>query len=444
MLLSENLEKKWAKVLDVEGLPKISDPYRRAVTARLLENQQISLQEESQNRILLGESAPTNSTGASVAGYDPVMISLLRRTQPYLMAYDVMGVQPMTGPTGLIFAMHSKYGSQSGNEALFNEANTAFSAGNKFGNTANQVAQTGSDPVANLADSSVYTVGTPMSTALLEALGDNGNNGFAEMAFDVTKTTVTAKARALKASYSVEFAQDLRAIHGLDAETELSNILSSEILADLNREIIRTIYRVAKVGAQTGTTSPGTFDLDTDSNGRWSVERWKGLIYQIEREANYILTDTRRGKGNILIVSADVASAMSMTGLLSNTPKLTDSLNTDYATNSTYAGTFNGIKVHIDPYVSSSAGLELACVGYKGPTAYDAGLFYCPYVPLQMYRAVGNEGTNEFQPKIGMKVRYGMVANPFATAAGDGVVGDRNTANQANKYYRIFAVKNLQ
>lgn len=444
MLLSENLEKKWGKVLDVEGLPKITDPYRRAVTAVILENQQKALAEESSGRVLLGESAPTNATGSSIDNYDPVMISLVRRALPYLIAYDICGVQPMTGPTGLIFAMYSKYASQSGTEALFNEANTAFSAGNKHGNTSGQVAHTGTDPVSNTADSSVYTVGTPMTTAQLEALGDSGANGFAEMAFEIAKTTVTAKGRALKASYSVELAQDLRAIHGLDAETELSNILSSEILAEINREVVRTIYRVAKVGAQVNVTTAGTYDLDTDSNGRWSVERWKGLMFQIEREANAILYDTKRGKGNLLIVSADVASAMSMTGLLSNTPRLTDTLNTDYATASTFAGTFNGMKVYIDPYFSSSSGYELVTIGYKGTSPYDAGLFYCPYVPLQMYRAVGNEGTNEFQPKIGFKTRYGMVANPFATAAGDGVVGDRNTANQANKYYRLFQVKNLQ
>lgn len=439
MLLSENLEKKWAKVLDVEGLPKITDPYRRAVTAIVLENQQKALQEESQGRVLLGEAAPTNATGAYIDNYDPVMISLVRRALPYLISYDVCGVQPMSGPTGLIFAMYSKYGAQNGTEALFSEANTAWSS-----NTAGHLAgQTGTDPVANTADSSVYTVADGMSTAQLEALGDSSNNKFAEMAFEIEKVTVTAKARALKASYSVELAQDLRAIHGLDAETELSNILSSEILAEINREVIRTIYRSAKVGAQRNTTTPGIFDLDTDSNGRWSVERFKGLMFAIERDANGILYDVKRQKGNILIVSADVASALHMTGLLSNTPRLTDTLESDYGATSTYAGTFNGKKVFIDPYFNSSNGNELVTVGYKGTSPYDAGLFYCPYVPLQMYRAVGNEGTNEFQPKIGFKTRYGMVANPFATDAKDGVVGDRNSSNQANKYYRIFAVKNL-
>jgi hypothetical protein len=347
----------------------------------------------------------------------------------------------MTGPTGLIFAMRSRYNTQAGTEALFNEADTSFSA-NSSGSIQTQ---TGSDPVSNTANSAVYTVGSGMSTANLEALGDSTTtNFFNEMAFDIDKVTVTAKARALKASYSVELAQDLKAIHGLDAETELSNILSSEILAEINREVVRTIYRSASVGAQVGTTTPGTYDLDTDSNGRWSVERFKGLIFQIERECNKILTDTRRGKGNILIVSADVASALSMTGLLSYTPNLKADLETDYASTSTFAGTIHGkIKVYIDPYFSSSAGWELATVGYKGESAYDAGLFYCPYVPLQMYRAVGNTGTNEFQPKIGFKTRYGMVANPFATTNKDGVVGDRNTAGQANIYYRIMQIKNL-
>ena len=439
MYLSEQLEAKWSPVLDHDGLNKIKDPYRRAVTAMVLENQEKAMAEEGRQ---LNENAPTNATGASINNYDPILISLVRRALPNLIAYDICGVQPMTGPTGLIFAMRSKYSSQGGTEALFNEANTGFSGTNAAGangNTSGSLSNT--NPVFALSDNTTYGVNSGMSTAQAEALGDDSGNAFAEMAFAIDKVTVTAKSRALKAEYTMELAQDLKAVHGLDAETELANILSTEILAEINREVVRSIYRTASPGAQYGVTTPGTFDLDTDSNGRWSVEKFKGLVFQIEREANAIARATRRGKGNVMIVSSDVASALAMAGVLDYTPALQANLNVD-DTGNTFAGTLHGrMKVYIDPYFGgSSNGDELVTVGYKGTSPYDAGLFYCPYVPLQMVRAIGQDN---FQPKIGFKTRYGMVANPFATTAGDGVVGNRDNAAQRNIYYRIFRVRNL-
>ena len=435
MYLTEQLEQKWSPVLDHEGAGKIKDSYRRAVTAIILENQEKAMAEEGR---VLNEAAPANATGNSISNYDPILISLVRRSLPKLIAYDVCGVQPMTGPTGLIFAMRSKYDSQSGTEAFFNEANTRFSSANKAGSTAGGSLQTGTDPVSNVLDSTLYTTANGMSTAAAEALGDSGSNLFAEMAFSIEKVTVTARSRALKAEYTMELAQDLKAVHGLDAETELANILSTEILAEINREVIRTIYEQAVVVAAYGTTTSGTFDLDTDSNGRWSVEKFKGLIFQIERECNAIAKATRRGKGNTLIVSSDVASALAMAGVLDYTPALSANLEVD-DTGNTFAGVMHGrVKVYIDPYFGgSSSGNELVLVGYKGTSPYDAGLFYCPYVPLQMVRAIGQD---TFQPKIGFKTRYGMVANPFAqgTTAGLGVLTART-----NNYYRIFKVRNL-
>ena len=435
MFLSENLEQKWSPVLDHEGLAKIKDPYRRAVTAVILENQEKAMAEENRQ---LNESAPTNATGAGISNYDPILISLVRRSLPKLMAYDVAGVQPMTGPTGLIFAMRSRYTNQSGTEAFFNEADTVFSSSNAAGNTSNVGTHVGTNPVANTANTGAYTNGKGMTTAQAEALGDAANNAFAEMAFSIEKVTVTARSRALKAEYTMELAQDLKAVHGLDAETELANILSTEILAEINREVIRTIYQSAVVGAAYGTTTPGTFDLDTDANGRWSVEKFKGLVFQIERECNAIAKATRRGKGNILIVSSDVASALSMAGVLDYTPALNVNLEVD-DTGNTFAGTMHGrIKVYIDPYFGgSSSGDELCTVGFKGTSPYDAGIFYCPYVPLQMVRAIGQDS---FQPKIGFKTRYGMVANPFAegTTAGLGALNART-----NNYYRILKIRNL-
>ena len=446
MYLSENLEKKWSPVLDHDGAGDIKDNYRRAVTAVVLENQEKAMMEESRQ---LNEAGPTNSggglgSGTSIGSYDPILISLVRRALPNLIAYDICGVQPMTGPTGLIFAMKSRYKAQDGTEALFNEANTAFGGTNALG--ANGAVSTGfgnTNPVLDLSANTSYGVGSGMTTAQAEALGDYTTNAFAEMAFSIDKVTVTARSRALKAEYSMELAQDLKAVHGLDAETELANILSTEILAEINREVVRTIYRTATPGAQYGVTTAGTFDLDTDSNGRWSVEKFKGLIFQIERDANAIAKATRRGKGNVLIVSSDVASAMAMAGVLDYTPALQANLNVD-DTGNTFAGLLhNRIKVYIDPYFGGSAnGDELVTVGYKGTSPYDAGIFYCPYVPLQMVRAVGQD---TFQPKIGFKTRYGMVANPFATSAGDGVIGDRSSRSETDRniYYRIFRVRNL-
>jgi len=418
MLLSEQLQTKWATVIDHPELPKITDPYRKAVTAVILENQAQEMQKQSG---MMMETAPTNSLGGTgysggstatgpVAGFDPILISLVRRSLPNLIAYDIAGVQPMTGPTGLIFAMRSTYGTNrdmnnSAIEAFFNEANTGFSG--------TKAAQTDISMAANTAlgnqnvFASTVTTGAAMATSVAEDLTFN------EMGFSIEKVSVTAKSRALKAEYSMELAQDLKAVHGLDAETELANILSTEILAEINREVIRTIYTVAKVGAQVGTTTAGTFDLDTDSNGRWMVEKIKGLAFQLEREANTIAKTTRRGKGNVMICSSDVASALAMAGLLDYQSALNSQVNlTVDDTGNTFAGTlFGRIKVYIDPYFAANSTSEFAVMGYKGSNAYDAGIFYCPYVPLQMVRAVD---TNNFQPKIGFKTRYGLVANPFA------------------------------
>ena len=461
--VSEELMQKWQPVLEHSDLPEIKDAHRRSVTATLLENQARSSREAAAGSggysmpSLLGEAAPTNAMGASssTAGdgnvdiFDPVLISLVRRSMPNLIAYDIAGVQPMTGPTGLIFAMRARYNNQTGAEALYNEANTSFSK-SASGNTLSAfaidestgdgvtTAQVGNDPTAR-ASANGYTVATGMSTAQAEALGDTeATNGFEQMAFSIEKVSVTAVSRALKAEYTMELAQDLKAVHGLDAETELANILSAEILAEINREVVRTINYTATAGAQDNTATAGTFNLDVDSNGRWSVERFKGMIFQIEREANKIAKDTRRGKGNILICSSDVASALQMAGVLDYTPALSANLNVD-DTGNTLAGILNGrIKVYIDPYFSSASGNQYFTVGYKGSSAFDAGLFYCPYVPLQMVRAVGE---NTFQPKIGFKTRYGMVANPFAggETAGSGAI---NFASK-NVYYRLVNVSNL-
>lgn len=414
MYLSESQMEKWAPVLDHPDLPEIKDSHRRNVTAVILENQEKALREEKQ---ALFESE--NATGASVDNYDPVLISLVRRALPNLMAYDVCGVQPMTGPTGLIFAMKSHYTSQTGTEALFNEADTDF-------------AGTGTHAGSNPVDGS-YTTGTGMATATGESVNP------AEMAFSIEKTTVTAKTRALKAEYTIELAQDLKAIHGLDAESELSNILSQEILAEINREVIRTIYKVAKTGSAS-TATAGTFDLDVDSNGRWSVERFKGLLFNIERDANVIAQDTRRGKGNFIVCSSDVASALSMAGVLDYAPALNTDLNVD-DTGNTFAGVLNGrYRVYVDPYsANTGAASQFYVVGYKGTSAYDAGIFYCPYVPLQQVRAID---PTDFQPKIGFKTRYGMIANPYVTQSDGTTDADTFTADR-NQYYRSVKVTNL-
>ena len=425
MFQTEHLQEKWQPVLEHSDLAKISDPYRKAVTTVILENQEKALREDSN---FLSEAAPTNVAGGAT-NWDPIMISLVRRSMPNLIAYDVAGVQPMTGPTGLIFAMRSRYTAQNGTETFYNEADSDFSGAGT---------QAGTNPaILNDAPAGTYTGGTGMATADAEALGDSASNSFAEMAFSIEKQTVTAKTRALKAEYTMELAQDLKAIHGLDAETELANILSAEILNEINREVIRTIYVTAKPGAQTDTATAGTFDMDVDSNGRWSVEKFKGLMFQLERDANAIAQQTRRGKGNIIICSSDVASALQMAGQLDYTPALNNNLNVDDAGN-TFAGILNGrFKVYIDPYSANAAASQYYTVGYKGTSPYDSGMFYCPYVPLQMVRAVGE---NTFQPKIGFKTRYGLIANPFA--GGANVRGGALTAND-NVYYRRVKVTNI-
>ena len=379
MFLSETYEKKWQPVLEHPDLPKIEDTYKRAVTATILENQERAAKEDN---AFLSEAAPTNATGASIANWDPILISLVRRAMPNLIAYDIAGVQPMTGPTGLIFAMRSRYATQAGTEALFDEADTDFSGRNAAGSSVDgysSTAHAGTNPsVLNDSSPGTYTAGTAMTTAAAEALGDASGNAFAEMAFSIEKSTVTAKSRALKAEYTMELAQDLKAIHGLDAETELANILSSEILAEINREVVRTIYINSEKGAGVNTTTAGIFDLDTDSNGRWSVERFKGLMFQVEREANVIAQRTRRGRGNIIICSSDVASALQMAGVLDYAPALNNNLSVD-DTGNTFAGVLNGrFKVYIDPYSANSAAKQYYVVGYKGTSPYDAGLFYCP------------------------------------------------------------------
>ena len=472
MFQSEHLVEKWKPLLDHDG--GIDDAHRRSVTAVLLENQEKFLKEEQafSQGVSLMEAPPTNSgnaAGASggfgggatatgpAAGFDPVLISLIRRSMPNLVAYDLAGVQPMSGPTGLIFAMRSRYTNQSGTETFYNEVDTAFSGQDDgLDETAGMsdaaaglgtTAQAGTNPAVlnpvGTATSTDYNVGQGMVTGDAENLGSGANDHFNEMAFSIEKVTVTAKSRALKAEYSLELAQDLKAIHGLNAEAELANILSTEILAEINREVIRTIYKTAEQGAVANTATAGVFDLDIDSNGRWSVEKFKGLLFQIERDANAVAQRTRRGKGNIILTSADVASALTMAGVLDYTPALNANLNVD-DTGNTFAGTINGkYRVYIDPYsatltaANAANGNQYYVVGYKGTSPYDAGLFYCPYVPLQMVRAVGE---NTFQPKIGFKTRYGMVANPFAEGITQGV--GRLRVN-SNRYYRRVAVKNL-
>jgi len=426
MFQTEHLQEKWQPVLEHNDLPEIKDSYKKAVTTVILENQEKALREDSN---FLSEAAPTNATGGNVDNWDPIMISLVRRSMPNLIAYDIAGVQPMTGPTGLIFAMRSRYTNQTGTENHYAEPDSDFSGAGT---------QAGTNPaVLNDGSPGTYTGGTGMTTAAAEAKGDASNNHFAEMSFSIEKQTVTAKSRALKAEYTMELAQDLKAIHGLDAETELANILSAEILAEINREIVRTVYVTAKPGAQTDTATSGIFDMDVDSNGRWSVEKFKGLMFQVEREANAIAQQTRRGKGNMIICSSDVASALQMAGQLDYTPALNNNLNVDDS-GSTFAGVLNGrFKVYIDPYAANGDAKQYFTVGYKGTSPYDAGLFYCPYAPLQMVRAVGE---NTFQPKIGFKTRYGLTANPFA--GGATVRGGALTAND-NVYYRRVQVTNI-
>jgi hypothetical protein len=443
-LSNRDLVAKWGPILEHANFAAIKDDQRRSVTATILENTERSMREDRTSvsmSSLLMETPTMNaggygSTGFSsgadaggpVAGYDPVLISLVRRSMPNLIAYDIAGVQPMTGPTGLIFAMRSKYGTaNSNNEAFYNEADTDYS-----GAGTHTTDGTGSGSTNTVGSPASANTGTAMSTTTAEALGTTGGQ-FAEMAFSIEKVAVEAKSRALKAEYTTELAQDLKAVHGLDAETELANILSSEILVEINREVVRTIYNSAVSGAA-NTSAVGVFDLDVDANGRWSVEKFKGLMFQIEREANQIAKDTRRGKGNIVICSSDVASALQMAGVLDYTPALnSNALNVD-DTGNTFAGVLNGrFRVYIDPYAANN----YLVVGYKGSSSFDAGIFYCPYVPLQMVRAIGEDS---FQPKIGFKTRYGMVANPFAQGSSQGL--GALTAN-TNKYYRRVLVRNL-
>jgi len=449
MFQAEHLQEKWSPVLEHPDLPRIEDAYKRSVTTVILENQEKALREDS---AFLSESVPTGNV-SGVSNWDPILISLVRRAMPNLIAYDVCGVQPMTGPTGLIFAMRARHASMDGEEALVDETTGAVANGFS-GDFSNQnaggtigggdIGASESNPgVLNDSPSAgTYTFATGMTTAQGEALGDSSTNAFAEMSFAIDSSTVTAVSRALKAEYSMELAQDLKAIHGLDAETELANILSTEILAEINREVVRSIYKTAVAGAQINTTTAGIFDLDTDSNGRWSVEKFKGLMFQIERDANAIGQQTRRGKGNMIICSADVASALQMAGVLDYTPALNNNLNVD-DTSTTFAGVMNGrYKVYVDPYSANSSASQYYVVGYKGTSPYDAGFFYCPYVPLQMVRAVGE---SNFQPKIGFKTRYGMAANPFAVAGAEAANTAATialTANQ-NSYYRRVKVSNL-
>jgi len=424
----QDLVKKWSPILEAEGTAPIKNKYIKEVTAVLLENQEREIRRGHDAMGELNEAAPANAVGSygdtgGFAKFDPVLISLVRRAMPQMIAYDVAGVQPMTQPTGLIFAMKSRYSTQGGTEALFNEADTDFSG------SGTHSASAATDPHTS------YTTGAGIATNTAEDLG--GATAFGQMAFSIEKTSVTAKTRALKAEYSIELAQDMKSVHGLDAEGELSNILSTEILAEINREVIRTIYTTAKAGAAVGTATAGTFDLDVDSNGRWSVEKFKGLMFQIEREANAIGQQTRRGRGNFIITSADVASALAMAGVLDYTPALqgNSAMNID-DTSTTFAGVLNGkYKVYVDPYTANVSNTQFFVVGYKGQSAFDAGLFYCPYVPLQLVRAVD---PSTFQPKIGFKTRYGLVANPFVSLDGTGGL----TANE-NYYYRRVKVTNL-
>ena len=478
----KELVEKWSSILNHDSLPPIKDYYRKECVAQLLENQQNEMRKGSE-ALFETAAAPVNSGAGNIGAlgggsygnvggvnaYDPVLISLVRRSMPQLIAYDICGVQPMTQPVGLIFAMKTRYKNQSGDEALFNEADTTWSGrearapgdkgltslvgatGGASGATGADLGATGQDQQSALAHAtsdwtSSITRGTGMITQDAEKLGsDSSTHPFNEMAFSIEKTSVTARTRALKAEYSVELAQDLKAVHGLDAEGELSNILSGEILTEINREVVRTIYSCAKPGAQVGTANAGVFDLDIDSNGRWSVEKFKGMMFQIEREANAIAQQTRRGRGNFIMCSSDVASALSMAGVLDYTPALAQNaaMNIDEAS-TTFAGILNGkYKVFIDPYAANQAGYQFFVVGYKGASAFDAGLFYCPYVPLQLVRAVD---PNTFQPKIGFKTRYGMVANPFVDLDdldNNNTNGDGGMLPNKNYYYRRVLVKNL-
>ena len=472
-MLSETTRRKWAPIIEHKALPQIEDSYKKNVTTILLENQEKFLREDSLQGVAgtgLGTIGGGSTPGPGIDAFDPILISLVRRAMPNLMAYDIAGVQPMNGPTGLIFAMKSRYGNtngsavteagaRSGVEALFNEALNKSGDNTKptYGDMGDMFAEDEAGAGTTGTDK-IFEQGKAMSTATAERLGASGATAFNEMTFSIDKTSVTAKSRALKAEYTTELAQDLKAVHGLDAETELANILSTEIMFEINRELVRTIYDVARLGCQQadlssvstpvlGPTAGGVYDLELDSDGRWSAEKFRGLTFQIERECNVIGADTRRGKGNFVIVSPDVAAALSMSGLLDFSPAFSGQLSTDVNGN-TFAGTLHQgrIKVFIDPYsmpthYNDFTPVNFVCVGYKGTSPYDAGLFYCPYVPLQMVRAVD---TNTFQPKIGFKTRYGMVSNPFVTTTIGGTTADGEAlTRRTNQYYRLFRVDNL-
>lgn len=456
MFSSDKTLEKWGPVLEAKEAPELKDSYKRGVIAQVLENTEHQLAEERGHQQFLSEDAPTNSTGAGVNNWDPILISLVRRSMPNLIAYDIAGVQPMSGPTGLIFAMKSRINDAAtrldSTEALFNEAETDFSSSSFDGLAQNEKNGTHSGDSSSLEGSGAATdsdgndvadnfgFGAGMTTAEGEALGDASGNEFGEMSFTIERATVTARTRALKAEYTMELAQDLKSIHGLDAESELANILSAEILAEINREMVRTINSRAKLGCQQADlTTPGVFDLDVDADGRWSSEKYQGMLVQLQREANTIARETRRGKGNFVLCSSDVAAALSATGMLNNYPALSSNSNLEIDdTGNTFVGTLSsGLKVYIDPYAT----VNYLTVGYRGSNPYDAGIFYCPYVPLTMVRAVGEQN---FQPKIGFKTRYGMVANPFVgTSTGNSTPVDNVGPARGNEYYRIFAVRNI-
>lgn len=461
------LTEKWDPVLGHEALPSIQDDYRKKVTAVLLENQEQALRSQYLTETMSSNNLgmPQSFSGANtpqVAGYDPVLISLVRRSMPNLMAYDICGVQPMTAPTGLIFAMRAQY-QVGGNaessystikEAMFQEPQPSFGgSGWTLGSTfaASRGLSAGWNYTDGVKPSTVQDI-RGILTNYGEGIGNNtglsGNiyvtnssNAYAnwnQMAFSIDRVAVQARTRAMSSNYTVELAQDLKAVHGLDAEAELANLLSTEILAEINREIVKTIYFVAKTGSrQADLNAIGEYDLDIDSDGRWSAERFRGLSFQIERECNYIAKETRRGRGNFIICDSDTASALAMSGFMSLSPAIAPQLNVD-DTQSTFAGVINGkIRVYIDPY--SPAGYNFFVAGYKGESPYDAGLFYCPYVPLQMVRAVD---PNTFQPRIGFKTRYGVVANPYVLNSSNVPDGEALTTG-LNQYYRFTAVKNL-
>ena len=459
MYLSEQLQKKWGPILEHPDLGDIKDPYKKAVTTVLLENQEkMQMQDNeimsSQNFLSEGLASGAFPDKQGVAKFDPILISLVRRSMPNLIAYDICGVQPMTGPTGLIFAMRARIDTMNGTEALYNEPDTDTSGNNNVAGSSDINPGLLLSANTHAADQQAQANGNLGGVAKPLTTGDGEGVTPANMAFSIEKVTVTAHTRALRADYTMEVAQDLKAVHGLDAETELSNILSAEILGEINREVVRSIYLDANIGAQSNTTRRGVFDLDTDSNGRWSVEKFKGLMFQIEREANAVAKDTRRGKGNIIITSSDVASALQMAGVLDYAPALDSNGLTPDDTGNTFVGVLNGrYRVYVDPYAASSAtntASNYFVVGYKGSSSYDAGLFYCPYVPLQMVRAVSQ---TTFQPKIGFKTRYGLVRNPFAEGTGESSsTADYDIQNQTlatagnrhnNVYYRLVRVNNL-